>query len=281
MSVTFLYLLVEFTSVCYMIVVICKLELGIIEDSIKLILIIYKQLPSSIWRVIPGLIFTLYAPTYKAKPLLPSTLETLTDGLLHRWLRTYISTLPILEFSCARSWFRARFWTAERPKHCGSFTPFQEETDIGYDFCSGWCFTRYLDPSHHAKQPIFPGWVPQNDTIQCSLGHISSSDGLYPYASSISCFNIRPPYYKINTAILQGTVVFYAYSRVSNISGACPQIHISYLLRVMFLTIGYYYPFFFLQLDASKHGINETLTFYLVYTTLTFALLHRTYIHFI
>ena len=37
--------------------------------------------------------------------------------------------------------------------------------------------------------------------------------------------------------------------------------------RVIFFTIGYYYPFFILQLDASKHGINETLTFYLVYTT--------------
>ena len=62
-----------------MIVVTCKLEVGVIEDSLKLILIIYKQLPSSIWRVIPNLIFTLYAPTYKAGPLLPSTLETLTE----------------------------------------------------------------------------------------------------------------------------------------------------------------------------------------------------------
>ncbi|KAF8809867.1 MFS general substrate transporter [Phlegmacium glaucopus] len=30
----------------------------------------------------------------------------------------------------------------------------------------------------------------------------------------------------------------------------------------LFFEIGFYYPFFYLQLDASKHGINKTLTFY-------------------
>ena len=34
--------------------------------------------------------------------------------------------------------------------------------------------------------------------------------------------------------------------------------------RLAFFMIGFYYPFFYLQLDASKHGINETLTFYVV-----------------
>ena len=34
--------------------------------------------------------------------------------------------------------------------------------------------------------------------------------------------------------------------------------------RLVFFMIGYYYPFFYLQLDASKHEINETLTFYVV-----------------
>ena len=39
----------------------------------------------------------------------------------------------------------------------------------------------------------------------------------------------------------------------------------SYLYsRLVFFMIGFYYPFFYLQLDASKHGINETLTFYVV-----------------
>jgi len=32
----------------------------------------------------------------------------------------------------------------------------------------------------------------------------------------------------------------------------------------LFYTIAYYFPYFFLQLDASKHGINKTLTFYLL-----------------
>ena len=40
--------------------------------------------------------------------------------------------------------------------------------------------------------------------------------------------------------------------------------------RVAFFMIGFYYPFFYLQLDASKHGINETLTFYVVYITFFF-----------
>ena len=34
--------------------------------------------------------------------------------------------------------------------------------------------------------------------------------------------------------------------------------------RLFFFVIGFYYPFFYLQLDASKHGINEKLTFYAV-----------------
>ena len=130
--------------------------------------------------------------------------------------------LPILEFSFARGLFWARFRPAVRSKYRGSCSLFQKETDFGYDLCSSWFFAWYLDPSHPAKQFIFSGWVLKDDTIQCSLGHVYASDGLYSHASSTATFDVKVPYYKINTSILQGLVIYYAFSRVSNASWACP-----------------------------------------------------------
>lgn len=138
---------------------------------------------------------------------------------LWRFRGTYFS-LSILEFPCTGDWLWVGLRAAICSNHCGGCTLFQKETDFGYDPSSIWLFTRYRDPPHHAKQSILSGWVLQNNVIQCSLHHNPARDCLPVNTSYTAPTDLKAPCYKVDMPILQGMVVYYAVSRVSDVSSA-------------------------------------------------------------
>ena len=42
-----------------------------------------------------------------------------------------------------------------------------------------------------------------------------------------------------------------------------------FAFSLLFFTIGFYFPVFYLQLDAVKHGVNQKFAFYLVCVTVS------------
>ena len=104
--------------------------------------------------------------------------------------------------------------------------------------------------------------------MQRSLDHLYAVDGLLAHASSIARSGVKPSYHKIDTGILQRMAIYYAFSRASTNVPFSTLSRLKFVKfiysRPFFFMIGFYYPPFYLQLDASEHGINQTLTFYSV-----------------
>ncbi|KAF8809866.1 MFS general substrate transporter [Phlegmacium glaucopus] len=79
------------------------------------------------------------------------------------------------------------------------------------------------------------------------------SAALVTFILVIACILMRPP---LPTPTSRPSIM----KSICQFFKEWPFIMIS--VARFFFMIGFYYPFFYLQLDASKHGINETLTFY-------------------